>query len=272
MQHRFDDREVTSVSDLLTYLKEDYEAVSADPLNKPPHGNPVIWYRGLPSRNLTLLPTLYRGNTQASERNLMNKFKQNVYQFLNERPQGEWEWLLLARHHGLPSRLLDWTENPAVGLFFSCDEGKQRNASQTGVLWCLLPSKLNQLANIRTTPESNFPPMMLDDGEGSGLDAMLANYAPGSVARAATRTSVSPAAAMSIRTNTRIQAQQGVFTIHHAKKLALEKWGDGSHLWRYIIPKKYKPLIRQQLKWLGITERTLFPELDSVAKEARGGY
>ena len=104
MKHRFDDREVTSVSDLLTYLKEDYEAVSADPLNKPPHGNPVIWYRGLPSRNLTLLPTLYRGNTQASERNLMNKFKQNAYQFLNERPQGEWEWLLLARHHGLPSR------------------------------------------------------------------------------------------------------------------------------------------------------------------------
>ena len=273
MKYRFDDREVTNVPDLLMYLKEDYEAIGADLLHKPPYGDPVVWFRGLPSRNRALLPTLYRGsNAQASERNLMNKFKQNAHQFLSQRPQGEWEWLLLARHHGLPSRLLDWTESPAVGLFFSCGEDTQPNASPTGVLWCLLPVELNSLANIRATPASHFPPMMLDDGDMSDQDRMLAIYSSASVAGASTRNPRSPAAAMSIRTNARIQAQQGVFTVHHAKKLALEKWGNGSHLWRYIVPKRYKSVIRQQLSWLGINERTLFPELDTVAKEARGGF
>ena len=273
MNYRFDDREVRSVSDLLTYLRDDYEAVGADPSTQRLRESPVIWFRGLPSRNRALLPTLYRGNiAQASERNLMNKFKQNAYQFLGQRPQGEWEWLLLARHHGLPSRLLDWTESPAVGLFFSCGEDDRPNASPTGVLWCLLPVELNGLANIRTTTESHFPPMMLDDGDMTDQDRMVANYSAASVARTSSRTPISPAAAMSIRTNARIQAQQGVFTIHHAKKLALEKWGNGSHLWRYLIPKKYKSVIRQQLRWLGITERTLFPELDSVANEAQGGF
>jgi hypothetical protein len=68
-----------------------------------------------------------------------------------------------------------------------------------------------------------------------------------------------------------MQVQMGVFTIHHANnRTPVEQAiADGTHIWRYKIPQEYKEPIYQELRRVGINKRTLFPDLDNVAREAK---
>lgn len=263
---RFEDRTVGSVAELLSCLKEDQEQLGK--LEQPIAGQPV-WYRGLENKAFTLVPSMYRRQTMfrvEDEWSLMNLFKQNAHQFLDSRPQGEWEWLFLMRHHGLPSRLLDWTESPLVGLYFALfGTGSSLISRTDGVLWCLLPTALNELRNV---PDPATLPMFSDEEKRApSSDGVTDLYRPTQLDFGIRE--VLPIAGISIRTSRRIQAQQGVFTIHHVSRSAIERIGDRQHVWRFIIPKNRKQIIANELKHLQITALSVFPDLDNVAEQAK---
>lgn len=158
------------------------------------------------------------------------------------------------QHHGLSTRLLDWSENPLVGLYFAVEN----DVAEDSILWVLLPTFLNAKAGIRPKYEHEIP---------SFEDEELTNYLPSTISRE-TRSSLNPIAAIAPRNSARMQAQQGVFTITHRENVYIDEVGDPAtrdHIWRYVIPAAAKQEIREDLRRLGITRFSVFPELTSIA-------
>jgi hypothetical protein len=272
MSYLFEDKdnEINGVSDLLSLLKKHQQEVP-NKLKLKPGSKPIIWFRGLKDIGLPLLPTFHRPECKVKDEvYLMNVFKQNAHQLLTQIPRTEWEWMFLMRHHKSPSRLLDWTENPLVGLYFAVCPGEQnRHKDADGVLWCLLPTQLNHLT-LKWPLEDNSLPMLSGEQteRSQGASEIIPLYSP-SVLKGFTGPSpLTPVAGICPRTNLRMQIQMSVFTLHHADKKPIEDIGDGTHIWRYKIPHGNKESLLQELKNLGIMEATLFPTLDNTAADA----
>lgn len=219
-----------------------------------------IWYRGQAESEWSLVPGYFRLLDAPSESTLIKRFKQNASMLIDKTPKASFDWLFLMQHYGVPTRLLDWSESPLVALYFSVED-YSRHPDADAALWALRPSELNKNAGINDADEAYFIP--------SFEDSELENYSVEILAQNS-RNKLKPLATIATRNNPRIQAQHGVFTIHHHDHVAVEAVGDSMHVIKYVIPNEHKAAISKQLCLLGFTKFQLFPELASIGHIIKG--
>lgn len=104
------------------------------------HWDEHFVYRGEDSTTYTLQPKFGRRlaapykTTSGSvfpmlihEQAMLAQFKRRAAPFLERHPTDDWDWLAVAQHHGLATRLLDWTENILVAAYFACRRSQRKD-------------------------------------------------------------------------------------------------------------------------------------------------
>ena len=173
---------------------------------------------------------------------------------INTTPKDDFDWLFLMQHYGVPTRLLDWTESPLTAVYFAVENNNKIDLD--AALWLLKPIELNKKSGILPEEKSFIP--SFEDNE-------LKNYAVETL-RSVPRNKLLPIATIATRNSTRIQAQLGVFTIHHLDLNPIEKSCTSGELIKYLIPAAAKRNLQKELALLSINKFSLFPELSSIGE------
>ena len=193
------------------------------------------WFRGQSDVAWDLLPKAGRKEYFLPDNRDLGRFKawrDMAIAYSKDLPDNDWECLAIAQHHGLATRLLDWTYNPLVAVYFAVKE----NFNKNGAVYCYDPSVFIQ--------ETKFDLYQKDV-------ISVFGYNP---------RSVSP----------RILNQGGIFTVHCPAntEIIIEKhvaWENHSNLAEITIAKEIKKEVLMHLDDYGINEVSLFPGLDALS-------
>lgn len=198
-------------------------------------------FRGVTRPEHRLIPSVARDfkpdtrPLRKLEDDLFLEFKRQALPWLPPLiPHSDLEWLMLAQHHGVPTRLLDWTTNPLVALYFACRCDRMDREVDGAVYFLKKPMEFS----------TELP-----------LEAVYNSFTEGDLYYMRPP-HVSP----------RVSAQASCFTVSCDPEQPLSKpWV----VRKVVVPKDRKDALRRHLRHFGISEASLFPGLDGLARDLK---
>lgn len=212
------------------------------------YNSKITIYRGVIHESYDLHPKIGRVQKIKEEEKLitvekriLRRFQEKSPLYLHYQPQDEWEWLVLAQHHGLPTRLLDWTRNPLVAAFFAVEreikDYELEEHSGNSAIYVFYGKTVISKGNLpKPNPKYIRGPFKVEKTE---------KFVPAHI-------------------DERIKAQEGVFTIHPDP--TNPNPFQPQDLDKLIIPQGSRKDWKQILNSLGINRASLFPGLDNLAQ------
>jgi hypothetical protein len=171
------------------------------------------------------------GSRRDHESLLLRDFKRMARPYLDLWPRDEWEWLAIAQHHGLCTRLLDWTRNPLVALYFATENLEDKKDC---AVWCYF--HMGARSEDRANPFKSRSVILFEPPH------------------------ISP----------RITAQTSCLTAHPRGGNPSGRTWRGK-LVKIVIPSYVKAQMKDCVNTLGINRASLFPDLDGVGSHINRG-
>lgn len=198
------------------------------------------------------------------EAHIFRNFQRYARSHISQTAENEWEQLITAQHHGLPTRLLDWSYSPLVAAHFATLDGARENDRSVWRLdWKVVHQHfgLKPLAflvsDLHEALKKKGYTCVWDLFEKEAEEQFICMLEPPAL-------------------DSRISAQAAAFTFCSTKKKGLpqilEENGLSECLTQYVIPNGRVADLRDQLDLCTTDERRLFPDLDGVAAELRRYY
>jgi len=242
-------------------IEELYEGAWSDDLKR--FRSPYA-FRGLAcvSHDLsTSLVRLTREKVDAAllEQSLLRNFRKYAHARASNGVDSIWHWLALAQHHGLPTRLVDWTYSPFVALHFAT--AQPETYGHDGLVWCVNFIKAHQLLpkQLRKLLEQEHSDALTVEM----LSRFESLHAFDSLARDTFVAFIEPPSL-----DDRILNQFAIFSIVSNPGVGLDDWlrQHPDLVRRVVIPAELKWEVRDKLDQANINERTLFPGLDGLSR------
>jgi hypothetical protein len=262
------------------------ENLLVDASKNYPEGYAGNWYRGVAkAKSHSLTPSLYRHPKIKKieeflilERRMLEEFnRQNVLHSSSRSVIDDGvdlHTLFYMQHYGVPTRLLDWTSNPFIAMYFALSSARPEakgGYSEDAAVWVLDPVAWNNVALAHQT-YGNAGPI---------FDKVVSNsYSPVKMTRnqldpnSLPAMEERPATILGVANNPRIFAQKGVFTVFgkdmNPMDVQFDKHKFQPHcLQKLIIPKgKIDDLLKTLLQ-IGYTDSVTYPDLQGLVMEIK---
>ena len=222
-------------------------------------------FRGHSRAEYELSPSLSRnGGAQVNlEKHLLRNFVKYAKSHLEaseDQPKNFWHWIALAQHHGLPTRLLDWTYSPLISAHFACSN--LESMEHDGAIWMIDYHRAHD--HLQTSLKER----LVYEGAHVFTDEMLS-----SVIKSLEHVSDTSGSEQVIffeppSISSRIVNQFACFSVQIGACKSMTDWlHTYPDIWRKIIvPAHLKWEVRDKLDQSNITERVLFPGLDGMCR------